>query len=366
MSTDGSSLIPRPGILDISPYVGGESEIEGRRDIIKLSSNEGAFGPSPKAMAAFEKASGELHRYPDGTCETLRKALGKHHGLDPVRIVCGAGSDELIGLLCRAYAGSGDEILYSQHGFLMYPIAAKACGATPVMAPETDLKADVDALLARVTKKTRILFLANPNNPTGSYLSTEEVQRLRDGLPASVLLVIDAAYAEYMTRNDYSSGAELVDSAVNTVMARTFSKVYGLGGLRLGWAYCPPDVADVLNRVRNPFNVSGPAQAAGLAALDDIAFIDRSIAHNEIWRAWLADQLRGLGLTVPDGVGNFVLARFPDEAGRDAAAADGFMKERGIIVRRVAGYGLPDCLRITVGNESEMRAVVAALKDFTG
>lgn len=361
-----SPLTPRPGIMDISPYVGGESEIAGRAEIIKLSSNEGAFGPSPRAAAAFRKAADAMHRYPDGGCEALRAALGRQHGLDPARIVCGAGSDELIGLLCRAYAGPGDEVLYTEHGFLMYPIAARTAGARPVKVAERTLTADVDALLAAVTERTRILFLANPNNPTGTYLAVDELARLRAGLRDDILLVVDAAYAEYMTANDYTTGVELVDGAANTVMTRTFSKIYGLGGLRLGWSYAPAEITDVLNRVRNPFNVAGPAQAAGLAALDDVAFIDRSIAHNETWRDWLATAVRALGLTVPPGHGNFILVRFPAEDGRDASAADGFLKERGIVVRRVAGYGLPDSLRITIGQEAEMKAVAGALKDFVG
>ncbi len=361
-----NTLAVRPGIMEIAPYVGGDSSLPGVDRVIKLASNEGALGPSPKAVAACANAARESHRYPDGGCRELRGALGGLHGIDPDAIVCGAGSDELIGLLCRAYAGPGDEVLYSEYGFLMYPIAARAAGATPVTAPETAFTADVDALLERVGERTRILFLANPNNPTGTYIPAAGLERLRAGLPDRVLLVIDSAYAEFVIRDDYSSGMDLVGAADNVVMTRTFSKIYSLGGLRLGWAYCPPAIADVLNRVRNPFNVSSPAQAAGLAAIADRAHTDLTRRNNETWLPWTAEHLRELGLEVPSSIGNFVLARFPGDPGRDARAADGFLRQRGIIVRAVGGYGLPDCLRITIGTEDEMRAVIGVLSEFLG
>ncbi len=356
---------PRPGIMDIKPYIGGESALEGVERVMKLSSNEGALGPSPKAMAAYGAVAADLHRYPDGGAGQLRQAIAARYHLDAGRIVCGAGSDELLGILCRAYAGPGDEVLHSRHGFLMYAIAAKACGATPVTAPEVDLTASVDNLLAAVTPRTKIVFLANPNNPTGTYLPAAEVERLRAGLPPHVLLVIDAAYAEFVTRNDYTPGMELVDQAgANTVVTRTFSKIYALGGLRLGWAYCPEPVAGVLNRVRNPFNVGSPALAAGLAAFEDVAYLDLCRAHNEYWLPWLTERLAGLGLQVTPSVCNFVLVRLPPEAGRNAAAADAFLRSRGIIVRAMAGYGLGDWLRITIGQGDENAAVVAALTEF--
>jgi len=361
-----SVISPQPGIMDISPYVGGESAIPGVRRIIKLASNEGALGASPRAIAALKEAAGDIYRYPDGGCQALRGAIGERFGLDPARMVCGAGSDELIGLLCRAYAGAGDEVLYSEHGFLMYPIAAKTAGATPVTAPETNLTANVDALLAAVTARTRIVFIANPNNPTGTYLSESELKRLRAGLPENVLLVIDAAYAEYMDHPDYSPGERLVDAGENVVMTRTFSKIFGLGGVRLGWAYCPPVIADVLNRVRNPFNVTSAAQAAGVAALGDVDFTEQVRVHTIHWRNWFSAEVRALGLEVPESVCNFVLVRFPLESGRDAEAADASLRSKGIIVRRMGAYGLPHSLRITIGREDEKRAAVAALADFAG
>ncbi|MFN3076716.1 MAG: histidinol-phosphate transaminase [Alphaproteobacteria bacterium] len=356
---------PRRGIMDISPYVGGESALPGVDRIIKLSSNEGALGPSPRAVEAYVRASSELHRYPDGGSTRLRQAIAACHGLDPERVVCGAGSDELIGLLCHAYAEPGEEVLYSRHGFLMYAIYARSVGAVPVAAPETNLTADVDALLAAVTPRTRLLFLANPNNPTGTYLPAAEVRRLRRELPERVLLVLDAAYAEFVDRDDYSAGVDLVESPPgNTVMTRTFSKIYGLGGLRLGWAYCPAAIADVLNRVRSPFNVSLAAQEAGAAAVADVAFTEQARVHNEKWRSWLNDSLTGLGLTVTPSVCNFLLVHFPADSERGTEAADRFLRSRGLIARRVAGYGLPDTLRITIGREEEVRAVALALTEF--
>lgn len=351
----------RPGILEIAPYVGGEAE-----GSIRLASNEGALGPSPKAMDAYARAAASLHRYPDGGSHALREALARRFGLDAARIVCGSGSDELISLLCRAYAGPGDEVLYSAHGFLMYPISAKTVGATPVAAPETGLRSDVDALLSRVTPRTKILFIANPNNPTGSFLTGEELARLHAGLPPQVLLVIDAAYAEYVTRNDYSAGIELVERFPNVVMTRTFSKIFALGSLRLGWAYCGTEVADVLNRVRGPFNVSGAAQAAGVAALEDTDFLARSREHNEACRERFAERLKTLGLTVHPSIANFLLVSFRGQApGRDdAEAARLFLKARGILVRQMHAYGLADCLRITIGTDAEMDAVAAAVEAF--
>ncbi|CAO3452340.1 Biosynthetic Aromatic amino acid aminotransferase beta (EC 2.6.1.57) @ Histidinol-phosphate aminotransferase (EC 2.6.1.9) [Azospirillum argentinense] len=361
MTQPNNGPAPRPGILDIAPYVGGE-----HAGHIRLASNEGALGPSPRAVEAYKAAAGELHRYPDGGSAKLRKAIAERFGLDADRVVCGAGSDELIALLIRAYAGPGDEVLYSQHGFLMYPIGAKSVGATPVQAPETNLTTDVDSLLAHVTPRTRLVFVANPNNPTGTYITADEMARLHAGLPENAILVIDAAYAEYMNHNDYSAGQELVDRFPNVVMTRTFSKIFALGSVRLGWAYCPAGIADVLNRVRGPFNVSSAAQIAGVAALEDTEFLERSRSHNIEWREWFVQQVQDLGLKTHPSVTNFVLVDFAGQtAGKDdAEAARLFLKGRGILVRQMPAYGLPSCLRVTIGTEAEMREVVRALKDF--
>jgi len=356
-------LIPRPGILEIKPYVGGEASVPGVARVVRLASNENPLGTGKAARAAYRSLSGVLNRYPDGSASALRRAIAETEGLDGERIVCGAGSDELISLLTNAYAGPGDEVLYSQHGFLMYSIAARSVGATPVAAPEVDLVASVDSLLGRVSERTRICFLANPNNPTGSYLSADELRRLRENLPENVLLVVDAAYAEYVTARDYTSGRELVEAHDNVVMIRTFSKIHGLAALRLGWAYCPPAVADVLQRIRGPFNVSEPALAAGTAAVGDLDHVTRSRDHNRRWRDWFSTRARRMGLQVFASEGNFLLLRFPDPR-RPAGEALAALKARGILLRGVGAYGLPDCVRITIGTRQDMRASADALGEF--
>lgn len=357
---------PRPGALAIDAYVPGKSKAPAGVRLHKLSSNETPLGPSPKAIEAFRDAAVHLEMYPDGTSGALREAIARAHGLDPARIVCGAGSDELLSLLAAAYVGPGDEGLFTEHGFLVYRIAILAAGGTPVVAPERDLTADVDALLARVTERTRIVFLANPNNPTGTYLPFDEVKRLHAGLPKTTLLVLDAAYAEYVRANDYAAGIELVSGAENVVMTRTFSKIYGLASLRIGWLYGPAGVVDALNRVRGPFNVSGPSIAAGAAAVADRAHLDAAVAHNAEWLVKLTEGVRALGLEVAPSVANFLLIRFPHGAGRTAAEADAFLTARGLVLRAVGAYGLPDCLRLTVGSAEANEAVLAALAEFVG
>ncbi len=361
---NGPRLSPRSGILKIAPYVGGDSELPGIAKPIKLASNESALGPSPRAVAAYQECVGRLHRYPDGSHKRLREEIARRHGVDAANIVCGNGSDELLAMLVKAYAGEGDEVLYTAHGFLIYPIAALAAGATPIAAPEKNLRADVDAILSCVTVRTRVVFLANPNNPTGSYVTKDELRRLREGLPDDVLLVIDAAYAEFVTAKDYSPGAELAMESDNVVMTRTFSKIYGLAALRLGWMYGPAHVVDAVNRIRGPFNVNVAALAAGLAALEDVEAKDAALAHNTKWRQWLAAELTGLGLQVFPSVANFLLLRFGGDPKKGSQAADRFLRSQGIILRRVDNYGLPECLRVTIGREEEMRALVANLSRF--
>jgi histidinol-phosphate aminotransferase len=360
------ALRPRQGILDIAPYVPGMSALVDGGPAIKLSSNETPFGPSPRTVEAYLKEAQNLSRYPDGSARPLREAIAKLYGLDPARIVCGAGSDELLNLLATAYLGPGDEAIYSRHGFLVYRIVILARGATPVVAPEKELIADVDEILARVTPATRVVFLANPNNPTGTYLAFDEVKRLRAGLPDTVLLVLDAAYAEYVRANDYESGIELVATTHNTVMTRTFSKIYGLASLRIGWAYCPEAIADALNRIRGPFNVTGPAIAAGVAALADRAGVARAADHNEIWLARMAEALSALGLTVTQSAANFLLVHFPRANSHSAVEADKFLHSRRIILRRVEEYGFPNALRMTIGTEEDNLAVLDVLKAFMG
>ena len=360
------ALRPRQGILDIAAYVPGKSALAGGGPVIKLSSNETPFGPSPRAIEAYLKEAQTLSRYPDGSARPLREAIAKLYGLDPARIVCGAGSDELLSLLATAYLGPGDEAIYSRHGFLVYRIVIMARGATPVVAPEKNHTADVDEILARVTPATRMVFLANPNNPTGTYLTFDEVKRLRAGLPDDVLLVLDAAYAEYVRANDYEAGIELVATTHNTVMTRTFSKIYGLASLRIGWAYCPDAVADALNRIRGPFNVSGPAIAAGIAAIEDQAHMQEAAAHNATWLGPMEEAISSLGLSVTPSAANFILIHFPGTNGKSAQDADRFLHANRIILRRVEEYGLPNALRMTIGSESDNEAVLAALRAFMG
>ncbi len=357
------TLTPRAGILDIAPYVGGEAKIPGVEKPIRLASTESALGPSPKAMAAYHAHAADMFRYPDGGSTALRHTLAKHYGISADRIVCGAGSDDIIHLLTCAYAGPGDEVLYGKHGFSIYPIAALQAGAKAVAVPETNLTFDVDATLARVTPKTKVVFIANPNNPTGTFIPRDEMKRLHAGLPKSVLLVIDSAYGEFVTRNDYDTGMEMAGTEPNVVMTRTFSKIYAMGGLRLGWSYTSAEITDVLNRVRNPFNVSSAAQAAGIAALEDVAAVDRAREHNDVWRPWFEQEMKALGLDVTPSVANFVLIKFP-AAPKSADAAWEFLRARGILVRKVGVYHLPEYLRVTIGTEVEMRAVVAAIGDF--
>lgn len=353
---------PKPGVLDISPYVGGRAGAPGVAKVHKLSANENPLGPSPAAVAAYTEAQKNLEQYPEGSARVLREAIGAAFGLDPARIVCGGdGSDELLKMLGNAYLRAGDEVIFTEHAFVIYKIITLANSAVPVIVPEKNLHADVDAILAAVTAKTRIIYLANPNNPTGTYLPHSEVRRLHAGLRPDILLVIDAAYAEYVRRNDYESGIEMVANFNNVVMTRTFSKL-GLGGLRVGWAYCPAKVADVLNRIRGPFNISMPQQLAAAAAVKDRAHIDKSVEHNARWRSWLTEEIRKLGLRVDDSVGNFMLVHFADH--KTAEAADAFLSARGLILRAVGNYGLPNCLRLSVGTEEANRLVVKALTEF--
>ncbi|MEQ1652480.1 MAG: histidinol-phosphate transaminase [Hyphomicrobium sp.] len=362
MSLSGPAA--RPGILDIEAYVPGESKVPGGIKPAKLSSNETPLGPSPKAIETFKATAGELERYPDGQATVLRAAIARRYGLDASRIVCGSGSDELLGLLARAYLGPGDEAIYTAHGFLVYRIAILTNGATPVVAPEANLHTDVNAILACVTDKTRLVFVANPNNPTGTYIPISEIRRLRVGLRADIVLVLDAAYAEYVSNNDYESGIELVASTSNTVMTRTFSKIYGLAALRIGWAYCPPGIADALNRIRGPFNMSSPSIACGAVAMDDVAHADAAKAHNDIWLPRVSRELEALGFKVTPSVANFVLFHFPSSNTKTASGADDYLKSKGVIVRKVGAYGFPDALRMTIGSENDNIRALAALKDY--
>ena len=360
---------PKPGILDITAYVGGRAAVPGVTKVFKLSSNESPLGPSPKALAALDEAKASVALYPEGSATILREAIAEVYKLDPARIVTsGDGSDALLTMLANAYLQPGDEALFTQHAFLVYKIATLANIAAPVTVPERDsntgLKADVDTLLAAVTPRTRIVFIANPNNPTGSYLTRDEMARLHAGLPGNVLLVIDGAYAEYVTARDYDSGIELAAKFDNVVMTRTFSKLYGLAGMRIGWMYGPAAICDVINRIRGPFNTALNQQLAGAAALRDRDHFWKAVEHNNTWLAWVTAEIRKTGLRVDDSVANFVLIHFPKTGDKTAAAADAFLNKGGIILRPVGGYGLPDCLRMTIGTEEQNRLAVSLLQQF--
>lgn len=354
------TIRPRPGILDIKAYVGGDAAQEGANRQIKLSANENPLGPSPKAIEAYGALAHKLAVYPDGGAARLRRAIGRVHGVDPDRIVCGAGSDELIALLCRAYAGAGDEVLYSAHGFLMYRLSAMGAGATPVAAPERALTADIDALIAALSPRTRLVFLANPNNPTGTMVPVAEIARLADALPETALLVLDGAYAEYVRDGSSEGELALARDRQNVVATRTFSKIHGLAALRLGWMTGPDHVIDVMNRLRGPFNVSAPALAAGEAAIEDRAYVEHCAIQNEVWRDWLSKEIRAAGFPVTPSNANFVLV----ETGDRTAAVDAHLRAAGLIARRVDGYGLPGHLRISVGDEAACRAVADAIGDL--
>ena len=357
---------PRSGVLDIAAYVPGRSKAAPGVKLYKLSSNESPLGPSEKARQAYLDIAARLEDYPDGGSTELREAIGAVHGLNPANIVCGNGSDDLLSLIAHAYLEPGDEAIFSDHAFLVYRIDTLASGGVPVSVPEKNFTVDVDAMLAKVSERTKLVFLANPNNPTGTYLPFEEVRRLHAGLPESVLLVLDAAYGEYVRRNDYEAGIELVSSSRNVVMTRTFSKIHGLAALRIGWCYGPAHVIDVLNRVRGPFNVNAAAIAAGVAAIRDREHVEAAVAHNDHWLGWTSEALGALGLEVTPSVGNFILIHFPDEDGRRASDADAYLVERGYVLRQVTAYGLPGALRMTIGTEEANRGVVEALKAFLG
>lgn len=364
--TDAMKPEPRPELLNIVAYKPGESEIPGHDTVIKLASNESPLGPSPKAVAAIRDHLDHLELYPDGGSVKLVRAIAEAHELDPAHVLAASGSEQLLGFIARAYLAPGDEVIHTAHGFLVYKIATLAAGAAPVAVPEADYTADVDAILGAVTERTKIVFLANPNNPTGTVVPYSEVKRLREGLPDRVLLVLDVAYAEYLDRPDYDAGDNLVRAAIasgldNVIVTRTFSKIYGLAALRIGWAHLPPTASDAINRIREVFNVSTLAQAAGIAAVADQDHVAAARAHNARWLPWLTQELTVLGVYVVPSAGNFLLARFaggPEEA----AEADAHLRENGIIVRPVAGYGLADCLRITVGSEAQNHALIAAFK----
>ncbi|MEO9865175.1 MAG: histidinol-phosphate transaminase [Yoonia sp.] len=357
-----SQIKPKRGIMDIALYVGGASHVDGQTNVLKLSSNENPLGPSAAAKEAVARSVHDMHRYPSTDHGPLRRAIGETWKVDPDRVICGVGSDEIIHFLCQCYAGPGDEVIHTEHGFAMYRISTLAAGATPVEVKENDRVTDVDAILDACNSNTKLVFIANPNNPTSTMIGEGDLMRLADGVPDHTILVLDGAYAEFV--DGYDGGASIIEARDNVVMTRTFSKIYGLGGLRVGWGYGPKEIIDVLNRIRGPFNLSSAALAAAEASVRDLDYLEKCRTENAKWRDWLANALAEIGVPCDTSTANFVLARFGSE--QEANACDDHLKSEGILVRRVAGYKLPHCLRITVGDESACRRVVHGIAQYKG
>ena len=354
---------PNKAIKNLKPYNPGKSPATKGSKVFKLSANETPLGPSKKAIKAFSEVAGGLQDYPDGGATKLRNAIAKNQKINPDNVICGCGSDELISLICRAYLEPNDEAIYSQYGFLMYKISIIAAGGKPVVAKEKELRTDVDQILKCVTKKTKIVFIANPNNPTGTYISSNEIKKLRKSLDKKILLVIDAAYAEYVNRNDYQTGNELVTKNNNVVVTRTFSKIHGLAALRIGWMYAPKNVVDTINRIRLPFNVNSAAAAAATAAINDKMTTQKAIQHNQKWIAWTTEEIKKLGLKVTPSVANFILIHF-GKGQKNAEMADKFLTKNGFVLRDLKPYGLKNALRMTIGTKEANQGVVKALKKF--
>jgi histidinol-phosphate aminotransferase len=360
-----NSPTPKPWIMDIAPYVPGRSTADDGRPVIKLSANENPLGTSDHARAAFAAHSGNLERYPDPGATDLREAIAAANGLDPARIIYGNGSDEVLHLAAGAYAGPGDEVIYVRYGFTVYDIATRRVGAVPVIAPDKDYATDVDAILACVSERTRIVYIANPNNPTGTFTPRADIERLHAGLRSDILLVLDHAYAEYITGEDDDGGMTLAQTANNVLVTRTFSKIYGLAAERIGWGYGAPAIIDAMHRIRLPFSVTIAGQKAAIAALGDQGFVDQSRAHNAAWREWLGAQVASLGnagLRAVPSKANFLLILF--EGALTAETAYKALMDHGYIVRWLPGQGLPNALRITIGTEAETRGLAAALRSI--
>lgn len=354
---------PKDWILGISPYVPGKSAADDGRPLIKLSANENPLGTGEAARAALIAATADLATYPDPGAAKLRAAIAAVHDLDPARVIYGTGSDELLHIAASAYAGPGDEVLYVRYGFSVYDIAARRVGATPVIAPDKDYATDVDALLACVTERTKVVFLANPNNPTGTMTPREGIARLHAALRPDILLVLDQAYAEYLDADEDDAGLDLAKTASNVLVTRTFSKIYGLAAERIGWGYASADVIDVLHRIRAPFNVTTAGQAAAIAAVKDQAWVEASRTHNRTWREWLAGEVASLanhGLSAVPSKANFLLILFNGKLTAEATMKG--LWDEGFATRWLPGQGLPNGLRITIGTQEQVRAVAAKLR----
>jgi histidinol-phosphate aminotransferase len=358
------TLRAHPYLSKLTSYASSPNKVEDEGVTCRLCYNESPFGASPKAIEAIRNVAAGIHRYPEMSYRRLHEAIGKKHTIDPARIVCGAGSDDLLVLLMHAFIGEGDEVIHSEYGYSMYPVAPRIAGGVPVSVPEIDLRTDLNAMLRAVTPRTKAVLMANPNNPTGSWLTRAEINAFLRELPPHILFVYDAAYAEFMEESDYSDGLEWAGEQGRVVVTRTFSKIYGLSGLRLGWCYGSHAIVEAVNRVRPPFNVSLTAECAGVAALQDDAFAEKTRRHNAVWRERLFGELQQLGLKPYPSQGNFMLVRFSNP--RHASDVFNYLKEQSILIRRMAGYGLADCLRISIGREEEMTALIKALHQYKG
>ena len=355
--------LPKPWVMAIAPYVPGRSTTDDGRAVAKLSSNENPLGTSEAARAAFSAHAGDLERYPDAGAGALRAALAEKYGLDPARIIYGTGSDEVLHLAAGAFAGPGDAVIHVRYGFSVYEIATRRVGATPIVVDDHDYATDVDAILAAVTPETTLVFVANPNNPTGTHIGREAIARLHTGLRPDIMLVIDQAYAEYLDPEDDDGGLDLARVHANVMITRTFSKIYGLAAERIGWGYGSPEAVDAMHRIRAPFNITTAGQRAAIAALQDDAFVARSKAHNATWRTWLSTELLRLGnygLRVVPSKANFILVDFLGPV--SAETAYHALMSHGYITRWLPGQGLPNSLRISIGTEAQMRGLAAALQ----
>ena len=354
----------KKNINSVIKYEAGISKLADRKKVVKLSSNEGAFGTSTKVKKILKKFENKIFRYPDPESKKLKEIISKKHNLNKNNIICGNGSDEILTTIAKIFSGPGDEILYSEYGFLMYPIASQLAGAKGVKVKDINYRNSLKNFFKAITKKTKVIFIANPNNPTGTYLTKTELNEFILKLPKRILLVIDAAYAEYITKKDYTSGKDLVQKNNNVIMTRTFSKIYGLAGLRLGWAYCPRHIADIFNKVRQPFNINLAAMKAGIAALNDKNFYIKSIKHNTYYLNWLTSEIIKLGLIPIPSTTNFILVKFPSKGKYSANNVNSYLLSKGIIVRKVDNYGLKDFLRISIGRKNELIELIKFLKIY--
>ena len=357
-------LDPKRGIDTIKIYKGGTSKISGIKNIIKLSSNESPLGPSKKAIDAYQKSSSKLSRYPELTAESLQQIVASKFNLNSDQIICGTGSDEILIFVALAFCSPGDEIIHAQHGFEMYPIVTKYVGAESVLAEEIDYKISINSILDNVSDSTKIIFIANPNNPTSTYLNRKELRLLMNKISKNIVVVIDAAYAEFTDADDYDRTFDLANEYENVIITRTFSKAYSLAGLRLGWGYASKILIDIIKKVRPPFNLPHGAIAAGIAALHDDDHLHKVVKHNSNIKSWFIDELNNLGFKAYKTQANFVFVLIPEKENQSASIINDYLISNGIAVRYLLSYGLDNALRITLGTREELDLTIKMLKEF--